>query len=62
MRKASLALEDRVLMAALYLRTNLTMRQLGPLFGVSARGSPPHRRPPQSLSRARFAAGEAAGG
>lgn len=30
-----LALEDRVLMVALYLRTNLTMRQLGPLFGVS---------------------------
>jgi hypothetical protein len=29
------ALEDRVLLVAAYWRTNLTMRQLAPLFGVS---------------------------
>jgi hypothetical protein len=34
-RPWSLALEDRVLLVAAYWRTNLTMRQLGPLFGVS---------------------------
>lgn len=27
--------EDRVLLVATYWRTNLTMRQIGPLFGVS---------------------------
>ncbi|MER8235447.1 transposase family protein, partial [Streptomyces sp. NPDC094049] len=30
-----LPLADRVLLVAVYYRTNLTMRQLGPLFGVS---------------------------
>ncbi|MGW0477617.1 transposase [Streptomyces coeruleorubidus] len=34
-RPWSLALEDRVLLVAAYWRTNLTMRQLAPLFGVS---------------------------
>ncbi|CAL9670964.1 IS5 family transposase IS112 [Streptomyces sp. enrichment culture] len=32
----SLPLAERVLMVAMYYRTNLTMRQLGPLFGVSS--------------------------
>ncbi|MHC5699885.1 helix-turn-helix domain-containing protein [Streptomyces tirandamycinicus] len=31
----SLPLEDRALLVAAYWRTNLTMRQLAPLFGVS---------------------------
>lgn len=31
----SLDLPDRVLLVAVYWRTNLTMRQIGPLFGVS---------------------------
>ncbi len=30
-----LSLADRVLLMAVYYRTNLTMRQLAPLFGVS---------------------------
>ncbi|MEU9083849.1 transposase [Streptomyces sp. NPDC048357] len=34
-RPWSLALEDRALLVAAYWRTNLTMRQLAPLFGVS---------------------------
>jgi len=34
-RPWSLVLPDRVLLVATYWRTNLTMRQLGPLFGVS---------------------------
>ncbi|MFE7568809.1 transposase [Streptomyces sp. NPDC057539] len=34
-RPWSLSLEDRVLLVAAYWRTNLTMRQLAPLFGVS---------------------------
>ena len=34
-RPWSLTLPDRVLLVATYWRTNLTMRQLGPLFGVS---------------------------
>ncbi|MFE2432755.1 transposase [Streptomyces sp. NPDC059373] len=34
-RPWSLALEDRVLLVVAYWRTNLTMRQLAPLFGVS---------------------------
>ena len=34
-RQWSLDLPDRVLLVAAYWRTNLTMRQLGPLFGVS---------------------------
>ncbi|WP_412539698.1 transposase family protein [Longispora sp. K20-0274] len=31
-----LPLSDRVLVVAVYYRTNLTMRQLGPMFGISA--------------------------
>lgn len=34
-RPWSLSLEDRVLLVTAYWRTNLTMRQLAPLFGVS---------------------------
>lgn len=34
-RPWSLPLEDRALLFAAYWRTNLTMRQLAPLFGVS---------------------------
>ncbi|MER5778355.1 transposase family protein [Streptomyces sp. NPDC002039] len=34
-RPWGLPLEDRVLLVAAYWRTNLTMRRLGPLFGVS---------------------------
>lgn len=34
-RPWSLPLEDRVLLVAAYWRTNLTMRQLAPLFGIS---------------------------
>ncbi|MFJ9591058.1 transposase [Streptomyces acidicola] len=34
-RPWSLPLEDRVLLVASYWRTNLTMRQLAPLFGIS---------------------------
>lgn len=34
-RPWSLLLEDRVLLVATYWRTNLTLRQLAPLFGVS---------------------------
>jgi len=34
-RPWSLPLEDRVLLIAAYWRTNLTLRQLAPLFGVS---------------------------
>ena len=34
-RQWRLALADRVLLVAVYWRTNLTMRQIGPLFGVS---------------------------
>ncbi|WP_189152463.1 transposase, partial [Streptomyces lacrimifluminis] len=34
-RPWSLALEDRILLVTAYWRTNLTMRQLAPLFGVS---------------------------
>jgi hypothetical protein len=30
-----LDLPDRVLLVAAYWRTNLTMRQIGPLFGIS---------------------------
>ncbi|MEU2625276.1 transposase family protein [Streptomyces sp. NPDC007157] len=35
-RPWSLPLGERVLLVAVYYRTNLTMRQLGPLFGVSS--------------------------
>jgi hypothetical protein len=34
-RQWALPLEDRVLLVAVYWRTNLTMRQVGPLFGIS---------------------------
>ncbi|MEU1647638.1 transposase family protein [Micromonospora zamorensis] len=34
-RQWALDLADRVLLVAVYWRTNLTMRQIGPLFGVS---------------------------
>jgi Transposase DDE domain/Helix-turn-helix of DDE superfamily endonuclease len=34
-RQWALSLEDRVLLVAVYWRTNLTMRQVGPLFGIS---------------------------
>ncbi|MGW3891492.1 transposase family protein [Micromonospora chokoriensis] len=34
-RQWTLDLPDRVLLVAVYWRTNLTMRQIGPLFGVS---------------------------
>ncbi|MFE2186417.1 transposase [Streptomyces sp. NPDC059455] len=34
-RPWALPLEDRILLVAAYWRTNLTMRQLGPLFGIS---------------------------
>ncbi|THC47309.1 transposase [Streptomyces sp. A1499] len=34
-RGRSLSLEDRILLVVVYWRTNLTMRQLAPLFGVS---------------------------
>jgi hypothetical protein len=34
-RQWALCLDDRVLLVATYWRTNLTMRQVGPLFGVS---------------------------
>ncbi len=34
-RQWALCLEDRVLLVATYWRTNLRMRQIGPLFGVS---------------------------
>ncbi|MFD4986505.1 transposase family protein [Streptomyces sp. NPDC058374] len=35
-RPWSLPLAERVLVVAVYYRTNLTMRQLGPLFGISS--------------------------
>ncbi len=34
-RPWALPLEDRVLLVAMYCRTNLTVRQLAPLFGIS---------------------------
>jgi hypothetical protein len=34
-RPWALDLSDRVMLVAVYWRTNLTMRQIGPLFGVS---------------------------
>lgn len=34
-RQWRLRLEDRVLLVAVYWRTNLTMRRIGPLFGIS---------------------------
>jgi len=48
----SLPLEDRVLLVAAYWRTNLTLRQLAPLFGVSKSAADPQRRrrPPRHAS------------
>ena len=46
-RQWRLRLEDRVLLVAMYWRTNLTMRQIGPLFGVSH--SAAHHRVVDSL-------------
>ncbi|GAA2437354.1 hypothetical protein GCM10010191_60260 [Actinomadura vinacea] len=34
-RQWALPLSDRVLLVAVYWRTNLTLRQVGPLFGIS---------------------------
>lgn len=42
-RPWGLPLEDRVLLVAAYWRTNLTLRQLAPLFGVSIHGRPRRR-------------------
>jgi DDE superfamily endonuclease/Helix-turn-helix of DDE superfamily endonuclease len=39
-RQWALDLPDRVLLVAAYWRTNLTMRQIGPLFGVSHSAAP----------------------
>lgn len=44
-RPWSLPLEDRVLLVAAYWRTNLTLRQLAPLFGISKSAAGPTRRP-----------------
>ncbi len=50
-RSWSLLLEDRGLLVAAYWRTNLTLRQLAPLFGIPSR--PPTTSSPTSgqLSR-----------
>ncbi|MFD8544762.1 transposase [Streptomyces sp. NPDC059649] len=40
-RPWSLPLEDRVLLVAAYWRTNLTLRQLAPLFGISKSAADP---------------------
>ncbi|MGW2090091.1 transposase [Streptomyces sp. NPDC001880] len=57
-RPWSLPLEDRVLLVAAYWRTNLTLRQLAPLFGVSksaAEGIVDHLGPSLALQpRRRF--------
>ncbi len=50
-RPWSLPLEDRELLVAAYWRTNLTMRQLAPLFGVSKSGGGPDHRPPRADAR-----------
>ncbi|MFJ3941850.1 transposase [Streptomyces parvus] len=58
-RPWSLPLEDRALLVAAYWRTNLTMRQLAPLFGVSKSAADriiDHLRPMLALQpRKRFA-------
>ncbi|WP_041999916.1 IS5/IS1182 family transposase [Streptomyces sp. AcH 505] len=58
-RPWKLSLEDRVLLVAAYWRTNLTMRQLAPLFGVSKSAADrviDHLGPKLALqSRRRFA-------
>ncbi len=53
-RPWSLPLEDRVLLVAAYWRTNLTLRQLAPLFGVSKSAADPiidHLGPPLALQQ-----------
>lgn len=45
-RNAAL-LADRVLLVVTYRRTNLTTRQIGPLFGVSHSAAPPSHRHPR---------------
>jgi hypothetical protein len=45
-RPWALALPDRVLLVAVYWRTNLTMRQIGPLFGVSHSAARPQGNAP----------------
>ncbi len=58
-RQWALDLADRVLLVAAYWRTNLTMRQIGPLFGVShsaaarGQGQPSSRSAGGRPSRAR---------
>ncbi|MEW2412962.1 transposase [Streptomyces sp. NPDC046866] len=60
-RPWSLPLEDRVLLVAAYWRTNLTLRQLAPLFGVSKSAADRiinHLRPSLALQqRKRFRKG-----
>lgn len=49
-------LEDRVLLVATYMRTNLTLRQVAPLFGVSKSAADrilDHLAPLLAISRAR---------
>jgi hypothetical protein len=48
-RQWALDLPERVLLVAVYWRTNLTMRQIGPLFGVwhSAARNPTASRSPR---------------
>jgi hypothetical protein len=46
-RPWSLPVEDRLLLVAVYWRTNLTLRQLAPLFGVSKPRRRPHHRSPR---------------
>src|SRR3954454_15068547 len=49
-RPWALDLADRVLLVAVYWRTNLTMRQLGPLFGISHSGRAPRPGHPRSAA------------
>ncbi|MFC5724929.1 transposase family protein [Streptomyces gamaensis] len=53
-RPWSLLPEDRVLLVAMYCRTNLSMPQFAPLFGISTAAVgriPSPRPPPRSLPR-----------
>ncbi len=50
-RPWGIPLGDRVLLVAAYWRTNLTLRQLAPLFGVSLVRSRPHRQACRAPSR-----------
>jgi hypothetical protein len=61
-RRWSLPLEDWALLVAAYWRTNLTMRQLAPLFrSVRVDGGPDHR-PPRADARCLRTSGEAPAG